>query len=237
MRSTPQDAVIVLQHIINLFPHDPDTRYVAACAIAEIATEAAENGTIVDPLMGSDYESPVVQQDTPATLPPDPDGQNDDRASWADKAIQTFEMESGTDREDAVADLLCDLMHWVDRNPLPPWSPAAPTSINMTFDEMLDRARRNYASETATEPGWNDGPVASTQPAGLTFDASETATILYALRSLQTDLMDNCADVRAEMLDSEHFADCAPLSEDDIETLCEKINTPSPAALQKAGRL
>ena len=60
MRSTPQGAVIMLQHIINMFSAEPDTIYLAACAIADIATEAAENRTIVDPLMGSNYESPAA---------------------------------------------------------------------------------------------------------------------------------------------------------------------------------
>ena len=55
MPSTPQQAVIMLQHIINLFPDEPDVIFAAAVAIADIATEAANNGTIVDPLMGSDF--------------------------------------------------------------------------------------------------------------------------------------------------------------------------------------
>jgi hypothetical protein len=61
---TPQHAVVVLQHIINR-THDQDTIFTAACAIAEIATEAALNGTIVDPLMGSDFEdaSPAVAEE------------------------------------------------------------------------------------------------------------------------------------------------------------------------------
>lgn len=56
MPSPPQQAVIMLQHIINLFPDEPDVIFVAATAITEIATEAANAGTIVDPLMGSDFE-------------------------------------------------------------------------------------------------------------------------------------------------------------------------------------
>jgi len=58
MPSPPQQAVIMLQHIINLFPDEPDVIFVAAVAIADIATEAANNGTIVDPLMGSDFVPP-----------------------------------------------------------------------------------------------------------------------------------------------------------------------------------
>lgn len=39
---------------------------------------------------------------------------NTDRAQWAEKAIQAFMDETGTDREDALADLLCNLHHWCD---------------------------------------------------------------------------------------------------------------------------
>ena len=64
MSATPQEAVVTLQHIINRFPGEPDVIFHAARAIADIATEAAENGTVVDPLLGSDFESPA--QDTEA---------------------------------------------------------------------------------------------------------------------------------------------------------------------------
>lgn len=55
MPATPQQAVVTLQHIINLFPSEPDVIFTAAMAIADVATEACENGTIVDPLAGSDF--------------------------------------------------------------------------------------------------------------------------------------------------------------------------------------
>ena len=71
-------------------------------------------------------------------LPPDPEGQNGDRAAWAESAIVAFEAATGTDREDALADLLCDLMHWADRN-------------GADFASQLDRAYRNYEEETAAE--------------------------------------------------------------------------------------
>jgi hypothetical protein len=84
----------------------------------------------------------------PRSMPSDPDGQNADRAKWAQAAIDIFQTVTGTDNCDALADLLCNLMHWADHN-------------RQDFDSQLDRARRNYASETATEPGWNDGPTAA----------------------------------------------------------------------------
>lgn len=71
-------------------------------------------------------------------LPPDPDGQNDDRADWAEAAIDTFMAETRTDRCDALHDLLADLMHWADRN----------QDLGRTFDEALETARGNYEAET-----------------------------------------------------------------------------------------
>jgi hypothetical protein len=64
MPKTPQQAVVALQHIINRFEGEPDVIFTAAVAIADIATEAAENGTIVDPLAGSDFESPAPNPET-----------------------------------------------------------------------------------------------------------------------------------------------------------------------------
>lgn len=71
-------------------------------------------------------------------LPPDPDGQNDDRAEWAAQSLDAFQAATGTDLCDAVPDLLCDLMHWCDRN-------------NTNFNQMLDRAQRHYQAETTGE--------------------------------------------------------------------------------------
>lgn len=70
------------------------------------------------------------------TLPPDPDGQNEDRAEWAAEALLMFMSVTGTDQEDAVADLLCDLMHWCDRNG------------ETGFVSELERARMHYGYET-----------------------------------------------------------------------------------------
>ena len=72
-------------------------------------------------------------------LPPDPDGKNHDRAAWAGAALAKFMEVTGTDVEDAVGDLLTDLMHWSDRN-------------NYDFDAALDRARWRYEAETGREP-------------------------------------------------------------------------------------
>lgn len=69
-------------------------------------------------------------------LPPDPEGMNDDRARWAGRAIEAFRQETGCDLEDALGDLLADLMHWSDRNA-------------SDFESALDRARVHYAAETS----------------------------------------------------------------------------------------
>lgn len=59
---------------------------------------------------------------------------NTDRAEWAEIAILAFEAEVRGDREDSLTDLLCDLMHWADRN-------------NMNFQTELRKAAGNYAEE------------------------------------------------------------------------------------------
>jgi len=69
------------------------------------------------------------------TLPPDPEGKNDDRAAWALSAIIAFEVATGCDRDHALGDLLADLMHWCDRS-------------GEDFDTALSRGRDHYAAET-----------------------------------------------------------------------------------------
>jgi len=71
-------------------------------------------------------------------LPPDPDGMNDKRASWAGSALAVFMRDTGTEDEDALGDLLADLMHWCDRN-------------NYDFDAALGRAFGHYEAETGRE--------------------------------------------------------------------------------------
>lgn len=72
-------------------------------------------------------------------LPPDPENMNDERADWAESALQAFEARTHTDREDALGDLLGDLMHWADRN-------------NFDFDAAFDRAKSCYRQETGADP-------------------------------------------------------------------------------------
>ena len=79
------------------------------------------------------------QDDKPeSNLPPDPDGMNADRAEWAHRAVLAFETATGTDREDALCDLLADLMHWCN-------------VYGQDFDHELGRARMHYEAETEPE--------------------------------------------------------------------------------------
>jgi hypothetical protein len=71
-------------------------------------------------------------------LPPDPEAMNNERAEWAAIALRQFQCATGADFDDALADLLGDLMHWADRNAI-------------TFDDELSRARMHYEAETAPD--------------------------------------------------------------------------------------
>jgi hypothetical protein len=68
-------------------------------------------------------------------LPADPESMNDDRAEWAAIALDAFQRLTGTDDEDVLSDLLCNLMHWCDRN-------------DCGFDTALSRARMHHEAET-----------------------------------------------------------------------------------------
>ena len=73
------------------------------------------------------------------TLPPDPEEMNDHRAELAEASLRHFQCWCGSDHEDALSDLLCDLMHWCDRN-------------DFSFEAELSRARTHYEAETSPEP-------------------------------------------------------------------------------------
>ena len=77
-----------------------------------------------------------MENKTAGILPPDPERMNEKRALWADGALRAFRNLTGTDFEDAVSDLMADLMHWCDRN-------------GMTFANELRRARYHYEEETS----------------------------------------------------------------------------------------
>jgi len=90
------------------------------------------------------------------SLPPDPEKMNDARAAWASATLRCFQQETGTDEESALPDLLCDLMHWSDRN-------------DHDFEKALSRARLHYQAETTRRPPQPHEPCqrqtsASTRP-------------------------------------------------------------------------
>jgi hypothetical protein len=105
-------------------------------------------------------------------LPPGPEGMNEERAEWAGAALRHFQWITGTDYEDALGDLLGDLMHWSDRN-------------NFDFEAALYRARAHYQAETAKK-----GP------------AKVTPQLLAALKALHrqatfSDIAFSAANVHA----------------------------------------
>jgi hypothetical protein len=59
---------------------------------------------------------------------------NSDRAAWAAEALATFRRRTGTDCEDALPDLLCDLMHWADEH-------------GLDFNAALSRAHDHHHAE------------------------------------------------------------------------------------------
>jgi hypothetical protein len=81
----------------------------------------------------------------PARVGDDPDepGKNADRAAWALVALNAFIQETGVDPEDAIPDLLANLMHLVDRAALPNGDRLHPEG----FRDLLDQARSNYEYE------------------------------------------------------------------------------------------
>jgi hypothetical protein len=77
-------------------------------------------------------------------LPADPEDMNDDRSQWAAEALYAFQRVTSTEEEDALGDLLCDLMHWCDHN-------------GREFDAALSRAWMHYEAETTPDSVSNEG--------------------------------------------------------------------------------
>jgi hypothetical protein len=63
---------------------------------------------------------------------------NEDRAEWAGKGVFVYRAVTGTDEESVLADLLCDLRHWADKN-------------GQDWDEALARGDFHYESEVLEE--------------------------------------------------------------------------------------
>jgi hypothetical protein len=71
-------------------------------------------------------------------LPPDPHKMNNDRAEWAGASLRHYRSQTGHAYENVLASLLCDLLHWCDRN-------------GIAFDAELSRGRTRYDKETGQE--------------------------------------------------------------------------------------
>ena len=73
-------------------------------------------------------------------LPPDPSGKNDERASWADCALDEFcnFTKGGLDTKEncaeSLTDLLCNLRHWADRKGVD-WEACATTAMRHYSEE------------------------------------------------------------------------------------------------------
>jgi len=65
---------------------------------------------------------------------------NNTRAGWAEQTLGYFMSITGVEWEDALCDLLCDLMHLADR-----------TDEWCSFDDELQRARNHYVAELREE--------------------------------------------------------------------------------------
>jgi hypothetical protein len=75
---------------------------------------------------------------------------NLDRAGWAAAALRHFQSTTGVDDDNALPDLLCDLVHWADRE-------------GFNFEDALDTARMHHEAECAEEEA-NDQQAKLPQP-------------------------------------------------------------------------
>lgn len=108
-----------------------------ALSSAEVCRLAEE---LNNPGLGFGQAARLLAKTSEDTLPPDPEGKNDERAHSADVAIRAFAAETrmdtaNEDDETIFGDLQCDLMHWADRQ-------------GIDFDFVLAGARENYREET-----------------------------------------------------------------------------------------
>ena len=108
---------------------------------AEVIEAYGEEWHVVDCFKLDDF---IAQRAAPAHIVPahsghDPDGINDDRAEWAEAAVLAFMRVTGTERHDAVSDLIADLLHLAHKR-------------GESFADDLDRAFRHFANETCPDP-------------------------------------------------------------------------------------
>lgn len=87
---------------------------------------------------------------------------NLNRAESAQAALSHFQSTTGTEHDNALPDLLCDLLHWSNRE-------------NVNFDKALDTARMHYEAERAEQDA-NDQQETLSQPVQDLIDALEHQT-------------------------------------------------------------
>jgi hypothetical protein len=75
-------------------------------------------------------------------IPPDPEGMNEARSNNAKSTLTFFCHTFPIDWNDGLADLMTNLMHMCDR---------LPNNLKLNFEEELERARRNYETETTAD--------------------------------------------------------------------------------------
>ena len=220
-----QGAVIMLQHIISLFPDEPDVIYTAAVAIADIATEAAHNGTIVDPLMGSDFVPP-----SPADEPRCADCNQllIDKfhtgvffhAVGCDKVPvrrltctccgESFQGRQFHNQDTGFGMGECCAERVLNHKPF--------GHDSMGIEEFeRTYGVRGYHFDVHVSPA--KSTETSTGPIQV-FNDRELATILHGLRIIQAEgRIEGCSAA-----DCDHFDEAEPLTNDEIDALCERLN-------------
>jgi hypothetical protein len=71
---------------------------------------------------------------------------NLERAEWAEAVLPHFQSATGTDDDNALPDLLCDLLHWSDRE-------------DFNFQDALDTARMHHQAECAEQEANDQKPM------------------------------------------------------------------------------
>jgi hypothetical protein len=110
---------------------------------------------------------------------------NHDRAEWAAAALRHFQSATGTDYDNALPDLLCDLMHWSDRE-------------DFNFHDAIDTARMHYEAECEEEAAENNPqkPKATTLPRNAAMTIAQTA--IYANFEALAERLAEAAKLSAE---------------------------------------
>jgi hypothetical protein len=94
---------------------------------------------------------------------------NNDRAEWAAAGLRHFQIHTGTEFDDALPDLLCDLHHWCDRE-------------NVNFQSALERARQHYDAESVA-PSPISYMATFNTPAGWVTEIFRTSSPEIALKA------------------------------------------------------